>query len=146
MVDVNFVSGGATFMKTTIYEQFGLWEESFFCYGEEIDLSKKLENSGYKTLVTKLAKVWHSHLWSKENKNSFYFEYYLIERNKFLFFHKYGMHFSIFRNLIIDIVKFPWRLIWFIKVCDFSLGIYYLRGMIAGVFDHKGKPNLKFVK
>jgi hypothetical protein len=45
-----------------------------------------------------------------------------------------------------DSLKFPFRLFWFIKVCDIKLGYNYLRGTYAGIFGHKGKPALSFLK
>jgi hypothetical protein len=49
-------------------------------------------------------------------------------------------------TLLTDIIKFPWRLYWFMKVCDFKLGMYYLRGMFAGLINKKGKPKLSIIK
>jgi len=144
--EVNFVSGGAMLIKTSVYKKTGLWEERYFAYGDEADLMKRLNDAGYKIKVTKMAMLWHNHKWTPENKKGYYFEYYLIERNKFLFFYRNKLYFSLIYTLFMDLIKFPWRLLWFKKVCDFKLGFYYLKGLFHGLLNIKGKPKLKFVK
>lgn len=145
-LNVDMLSGAATFIKTEVLEKTGLWEEDYFAYGDEIDLAKRIKEAGYKCIVSKNAVLWHNHKWVKENKEGYYFEYYLIQRNKFLYFRKYGFYGKMISAYIIDSIKFPWRLFWFIKVCDLKLGYYYLKGTYAGIFGYKGKPNLSFVK
>lgn len=145
IMDTDFIGGGVCFVKSKIFESAGMYEEMYFGYFDEIDLSYRLKvKNNYKMLVTSKAIAYHNHNWTKKNKQSYYFEYFLSERNKYLYFKKYSLYFSIVSNVITDIIKFPWRLVWFVKVCDFKLGLYYLRGMFAGLYNNKGKP--KFVK
>jgi len=142
--ETDFISGGACFIRSELFERAGMLEESYFAYFDEIDLFYRLRNLGnFKMYVTSKAIVWHSHDWSPRNPISYYIEYYLGQRNKYLFFYKSGFYFSIFLSCILDIVKFPIRLIWFKKVCDFKLGFYYLKGWIDGILGIKGKP--KFI-
>ena len=143
---VDLLSGAATFIKAEALNKTGLWEESYFAYGDEIDLARRIKQAGYKCIVLKSAALWHNHKWQKENKQGYYFEYYLIQRNKYLYFRRYGLYFNMLMAYIIDSLKFPLRLIWFIKVCDIKLGYYYLKGTYAGILGHKGKPNLSFLK
>jgi hypothetical protein len=97
-------------------------------------------------MVSKNAAIWHNHKWVKQNKQGYYFEYYLIQRNKYLYFRKYSLYKKMFVSYILDSIKFPWRLIWFAKVCDLKLGYYYIKGTYAGLLGHNGKPNLSFLK
>ncbi|MFI5145055.1 MAG: glycosyltransferase family 2 protein [Ignavibacteria bacterium] len=144
-LDTDFVGGGVCFIKTKIFEAVGMYEEMYFGYFDEIDISYRLKVlNNYKMRVTSRAIAYHNHNWTKKNKRSYYFEYFLSERNKFLYLKKFSLHLSVFTNWISDSFKFPWRLIWFMRVCDINLGLYYLRGMYAGLLNHKGKP--KFVK
>ncbi len=139
-IESDMISGGAFFVRQEVLKKTGLWEEDYFAYGDEIDLAKRIKDAGYKIIAVSSSILYHNHKWNKKNKQGFYFEYYLIERNKFLYFYKYKLYTSIILSLLIDSFKFPIRLIWFIKVCDFKLGIYYLRGMLAGLFKRKGIP------
>lgn len=146
ILNVNLLSGAATLIKSEVLSKIGLWEEKYFAYGDEIDLAKRINEAGFKCVVSKNAALWHNHKWVKDNKQGYYFEYYLIERNKFLYFRKYSLYRKMLAVYIIDSIKFPWRLVWFAKVCDLKLGYYYLKGMYAGLLGHNGKPNLKFLK
>ncbi len=144
--DTDFIGGGVLFIKAKIFESVGMFEEMYFGYFDEIDLSYRLIGlNNYKLLVTSKAIGYHNHNWTKRNKRSYYFEYFLSERNKYLYFHKYMMRISMIKSLFADIIKFPWRLIWFKKVCDFTLGLYYLRGMLHGLLNKSGKPKFKFI-
>jgi GT2 family glycosyltransferase len=143
---VDLVSGGATLIKADALAKTGLWEESYFAYGDEIDLARRIKEAEYKCLVSKKAALWHNHRWVKQNKQGYYFEYYLIQRNKYLYFRKYSLYRKMFLSYVLDSVKFPWRLIWFTKVCDLKLGYYYIKGTYAGLLGIKGKPNLSFIK
>jgi GT2 family glycosyltransferase len=115
-------------------------------YNNEIDFAYRVKQLGYISKATTKAKIWHNHKWVRDNKTGWYREYYLSERNKFLYYHKYKMFFQMIWMLFIDILKFPFRLAWFMKVCDFKLGIYYLRGMFDGIINKQGKPKLSIIK
>ena len=146
-MDTDFVGGGVCFIKSDVFKKVGMFENAYFAYFDEIDLSYRLKVlNSYKMMVTARAKIWHNHNWTKKNNNSYYFEYYLSERNKFLYYKKYKMYSSVLIAWMLDSIKFPWRLMWFIKVCDFKLGLYYLKGMFDGLLGKKGKPNLSFIK
>lgn len=146
-LETDFVGGGVCFIKAELFKKIGMFENSYFAYFDEIDLSYRLKIlNNYRMIVTAKSKIWHNHNWTKKNNKSFYFEYYLSERNKFLYYKKYKMYSSLVLSLITDSVKFPFRLAWFIKICDFRLGLYYLKGMLDGLLGKKGKPNLSFVK
>lgn len=144
--EVDLISGGATFLKTAVLMKAGLWNEMYFAYGDEIDLAARMLKAGFKTIAVKNAVLWHNHKWNKENKQGYYFEYYLIQRNKYLYFRQFKFYGPMLVALFKDILIFPRRLIWFIKVCDFTLGFYYLRGTFAGLFGKSGKPKLNFLK
>jgi GT2 family glycosyltransferase len=140
-LETDFVGGGVCFIRADVFKKIGMFENAYFAYFDEIDLSYRLKVlNNYKMIVTSKAKVWHNHHWTKKNNKGFYFEYYLSERNKFLYFKKYGLYSSLVLTVIGDLLKFPWRLIWFVKVCNFKLGFYYLKGMLDGLLNKKGKP------
>lgn len=146
ILETDFVGGGVCMIKADVFKKTGLFENSYFAYFDEIDLAYRLKViHNYKMAVTSEAKIWHDHNWSKKNNQSYYFEYYLSERNKFLYYKKYKKYSSLVLMVIIDLVKFPFRLAWFIKVCDFKLGLYYLKGMWEGLTGKGGKPRLSFI-
>lgn len=147
VLETDFISGGACMIRAEVFKKAGMFEEKYFAYFDEIDLFYRLRKmSNYNMLVTSKAVIWHNHDWTKNNPESYYFEFYLTERNKLLFFRKNKLYFSLVRCFVLELLKFPWRLLWFVRVCDFTLGLYYLRGLFAGLFNKSGKPKLKFVK
>lgn len=141
VMDTDFVGGGVCFIRADVFAKIGMFETSYFGYFDEIDLSYRLRVlNNYKMAVTSKAIMWHDHYWTKKQNTNYYFEYYLSERNKFLYYHKYKMYFSMLLMFAEDSIKFPWRLRWFMGICDFKLGMYYLRGMLHGLMNKKGKP------
>ena len=143
IMETDFIGGGICFIKSNVFKKIGMFETSYFGYFDEIDLAYRLKvQNNYKMVVTSKSIIWHNHYTKSETgtKERYYFEYYLSERNKFLYFHKYGMYFYMMLMFIEDCIRFPWRMIWFIKVCDFKLGMYYLKGMVHGLLNRKGKP------
>jgi GT2 family glycosyltransferase len=140
-LETDFISGGAMMIRTDVFTKIGMFETIYFAYLDEIDLSKRIKSSGSgKMMVTSKAAVWHNHDWNSENKKAYYIEYYLMERNKFLYYYKYKLYLPVIISFTIDVLKFPARLLWFKKVCDYKLGLYYLKGMLDGLLNRKGKP------
>jgi hypothetical protein len=146
-LETDFIGGGVCFIKADVFSRAGMFENSYFAYFDEIDLSYRLKvQNSYKMAVTSKAKIWHNHKWSKKNNNGYYFEYYLSERNKFLYLRKYKLYFSLLHTAIQDLITFPWKAVWFIKVCDVKLSLYYLKGLLDGLLNKKGKPRFSFLK
>jgi GT2 family glycosyltransferase len=141
ILETDFISGGACMIRSEIFQKAGMLEESYFAYFDEIDLYHRIDSLGkFKKLVTSKAILWHNHDWSPSNPIAYYVEYYLAERNKYLYFYRFNLYISIFVTALVDIVKFPVRFIWFKKVCNYKLSFYYLKGMLHGLFKVKGKP------
>lgn len=145
ILETDFIGGGVCFIRSDVFNKAGMFEESYFGYFDEIDLSYRLKVlNNYKMFVTSRAVAYHNHSVENKSKERWYREYYLSERNKFLYFKKFGLKSSVLCAVFIDLLKFPVRLFWFIKVCDVKLGFYYLKGMLDGLRNIKGKPS--FVK
>jgi GT2 family glycosyltransferase len=141
VLETSFISGGACLIRSEIFERAGMLEESYFAYLDEIDLFYRIKMLGsYKMLVTSKAVLWHNHDWSTQNAKAYYIEYYLGERNKYLFFYKYKLWGSLISSLFIDMIKFPIKSLWFKKVCDYKLSGFYLKGLLHGLMRIKGKP------
>lgn len=144
-IETDFIGGGMCLIKAHVFEEAGMFEESYFGYFDEIDLSYRLKVlRHYNMLVTSKAVAYHNHDWTKKNKHGYYTEYYLGERNKFLYFRKYKLYFGMIYTVFVDLIKFPWRLIWFVKVCGFKAGLYYIKGMLSGLLNRSGKPEFLF--
>lgn len=141
-LQVNFITGACLMLKSSVYEQIGLFDERYFAYGEEIDFFKRINEAGFKAVVTKNARVWHHHDWSGKNKKGYYIEYYLIQRNKYLYFRKHQFYMYMVRNILKDILMYPVYLNWFIRICDLKLSLYYLKGTFDGILNKSGRPGI----
>ena len=142
-LQVNFLTGACILIKSAVYIKIGLFDDRYFAYGEEIDLFKRIHEAGFKVLATKKARVWHHHDWSGKNKKGYYREYYLIQRNKYLYFKKHHLHKELIINLLKETAHSPMTLKWFIRICDFRLFIFYIKGTIAGLRNQSGNPHFK---
>jgi len=142
--EVNFVQGGALFYNTRLYEKIGLFEEENYMYGDELELSYKIAKTDYKLFVTQKAKVWHFHDWSKKNKTGYYFMYYYIKRNKLLFLYRHKFYLNIFIFLLKELLLFPFKIKWAIRIADFRLLKYYYLGIWDGLNKRNGKAEINF--
>lgn len=141
---VDFVCGGATLIRSSIVKEIGLWDERYFAYGDEIDLSKRLHEKNIQLYVTSRAIIWHHHQWDRNNRIGYYFEYFMIQRNKYLYFIKYRYFINLFIALLKDFFRLPLTLRWHLKICDVRLFFYYIKGIAHGLMNHKGAPLISF--
>lgn len=51
--------GGAVLYRRSILDEIGLFDENFFAYFEDVDLSWRANNAGYKNLICPAAKCYH---------------------------------------------------------------------------------------
>ena len=106
---VNFLEGSALFIKTDVFIKIGGFDEKFFAYFEDLDLSHRLLKNGYLLACASKAKIWHKvSKSSKVPKKA----YYLI-RNLIWFMKKD----ATFAQKIVFFIYLPFRLgyLFFIK-------------------------------
>ncbi|MBT7087937.1 hypothetical protein HN928_03135, partial [bacterium] len=142
--EVNFMHGGALFLKTKVYNKIGLFEEENFMYGDELEFAYKFSLTKYKMLVTQNAKAWHYHVWSKNNKEGYYFKYYYIKRNKALFFHRHKQYVNILVYVFKEIIFLPIKIKWALRIADFKLIKFYYWGIWDGIRRKNGKATINF--
>jgi len=76
---VDFVSGAALMVRTSLIDQFGLFDEEFFMYLEDEDLAWKLHQIGYASFVQPASVIYHRY-----NPNAPTSHYYYLERNRWI--------------------------------------------------------------
>ena len=57
--EVGWVSGAAMLIRRSAFEQVGAFDETYWFYGEELDLGTRLRNAGWKVLATPVLEVMH---------------------------------------------------------------------------------------
>ena len=141
---VNSLHGGSFIIRSTIISKIGLFNEDNFMYGDEIDLAYRISKIKGKLIVTKNAQSWHYHNWSPENKTGSYLQYYYINRNRFLFFHRYAKRLSFIPQIFVELLFFPVKIKWAKRTAGIKLLKYYYLGYWHGILNKKGKANFEF--
>lgn len=58
-VDIPYATGAAMLVRLSALEQVGLFDESFFTYAEDVDLSLRFRAAGYRIRYVPGAEMWH---------------------------------------------------------------------------------------
>lgn len=58
-IEREFVPGGATLMSCRALQEIGLFDENFFLYYEDADLSLRAHRLGYRSVIAMNARMWH---------------------------------------------------------------------------------------
>jgi GT2 family glycosyltransferase len=85
---ITFATGACFLVKKEVIEKIGLFNENYFLYYEDADLSMRIRKEGYDILYTPKAIVWHSNAASSGSGSNLH-DYYLT-RNKLVFGMKYA--------------------------------------------------------
>lgn len=109
IIDTDWVSGAAMFIRKNIFEKAGGFDEKYFMYFEDIDLCKRIKNSGYKVLYVKDCYITHliaqSPLLFNQRKNIYY-------KSQDYFYKK---HYSKTSLYLMRILRFPIKFISFLS-------------------------------
>ncbi|MFH2004858.1 MAG: glycosyltransferase family 2 protein, partial [Bacteroidota bacterium] len=79
-IQVSFITGCMILLKTKYLEKIGLEDERLFMYLDDIELSARISNSGYKMYYVPGAIIYHKVLGERENPLKLYYSV----RNRFL--------------------------------------------------------------
>lgn len=126
------VNAGASLCRRKMFEEIGLFDESFFASFEDVDLSFRAQLAGYKALYVPKAIAYH--MVGETIKRRKYLPTYLNNRNKILF---------LWKNMPDEMIKkYFWRIFWnksslFIKRVLFNFyklrTYYFLKGTFAAI-------------
>lgn len=92
LYETEYISGCAMFTHRSFFMKVGLFDEQFFLYYEDADLSVRARSAGFVPSVATAARAWHSEESSTHNKGKTYW----LVLSGILFFRKHD--------------RFPWRL------------------------------------
>lgn len=128
--EVSFATGCALLLKREALEKVGLFDERYFMFGEDVDLSIRLAKAGYRILYLPKAVVWHKVGGSVGRKGEG-FIYYHMTRNRLLTMSKHAG----WREWLPFLLYFP--LLWGWKAFFFLLRgrPQVARAMIGGAVD-----------
>lgn len=87
--ETDFASGCCFLIKREVLEKVGLFDEKYFLYYEDNDLSQRVKRKGFKIIYNPKAILWHKNAGSVGGSGSYLQDYY-ITRNRMLFGIKYA--------------------------------------------------------
>ncbi len=90
--ETDFATGACMLLKSEALKDVGLFDEKYFMYLEDADLSQRLKRKGWEVLYTPKTEIWHKVAQSSgigSDLNDYY-----ITRNRLLF----GMRYAKFRT------------------------------------------------
>lgn len=82
--EVFAASGGATLYRTEMLRQIGLFDEAFFAYYEDVDLSFRAQLAGWRVRYTPRAVAWH-HQGSTSSRISGFHRFHSVKNFAFLY-------------------------------------------------------------
>lgn len=80
--DVDYVSGCALLIKTSVIEKIGVLCSDYFAYYEEVEWCIQAKKYGYRVVNVPTAHIWHKEAVTSKRSNSYT---YLYTRNRFIF-------------------------------------------------------------
>jgi len=131
-LETEYATGACMLLKKEAIEDVGMFDEDFFLYYEDSDLSMRMKKKGYKILFEPSSFIWHKNASSTGGSGSTIQDYYTT-RNRMLF----GMRYAPIRSKI-ALIRESIHL--FVKGRPFQKrGIkdYYLKEFGKGIFDEK---------
>ena len=136
---VDYALGGAMMIRSSVLKVTGLFEEDYFMYNDELDLSYRVKMAEFKTLCIRDAIVRHFHDFSRQNKMGNNLMYYYIMRNRYLYFKKFHLYIILFLSLIKEIFILPLKIRWALsRMGNITLLKFYYSGLLDGLLGKKG--------
>lgn len=122
-------TGGATLYKTSLFKQIGLFDESFFAYYEDVDISFRAQLAGHKIYYTKDAIAYHKQ--GATSKKIPGFTVYQTFKNIPLLYAK-----NVPAGLLIPVGIRLFVLYWLIfgNAIKNGSGLYALKGWLASIW------------
>lgn len=133
IIKPEFLTGSALFMHKTLFNKIGMFDEDYFAYHEDIDLSYRARKSGFDLICLTDSVIWHKVSKSTKQKPGKVGKTmgYLMARNGLIFGHKNYKGFRKVYYIFAQIfIKLPLYLIF--KVNDIESAIAYVDGVIQG--------------
>jgi len=91
--ETDFATGACFLIKREILKKVGLFDDKYFLYYEDSDLSQRIRRAGYKIIYAPDAVAWHRNAAAAGGSGSPLQDYY-ISRNRLLF----GLRYAPFRS------------------------------------------------
>lgn len=137
MRDAGYLDGGTMLLRTDLLRRVGGFDEAFFLYCEDSDLSLRARQAGYRTVALRDAFAWHYH---RENKGRIAppYEVFYITRNHLYLVRKYSGERWWFRAVLRALGLLPRRLIFYLYRGKLTHARAYFYGIRCGITARMG--------
>lgn len=142
--DAQYLDGGTMLIRTAVLRRTGGFDERFYMYCEDSDISLRIQEAGYRTVAVRDARAWHFH---RENRGDFPFPMQLFyeTRNRFYLVRKHA-GWSAMALLVGRVLwGLPRRLVYYARRRKLTLARAYLLGFVCGATGRTGKQGLGFL-
>ena len=107
--NIDYVTGADFFVRKSVLDNVGLFDENIFMYFEETELCKRLKDAGYKIKIEKNAKI--QHLEGKSNNDILKLKK-MMKKSEFYYFKKHHpFQFPIVKMLYLFMNLFDWLIL-----------------------------------
>lgn len=125
LIETDYLAGSCMLLKREIIDKIGLFDEEFFMYWEEVDLSFRIKELNYKLISTTKASIVREENCDKRKLNAIYY----LTKNSFILLKKHNLS-------IVQLSKLQFKyFIQSIKNTIFMLNINFLKKFILGFID-----------
>lgn len=131
IVETSYLAGSCMLLKRKIIDKIGLFDEKYFMYWEEVDLSFRIKNEGYKLVSTTKTSIIRKENSSERSANAIYFSI----RNSFMIYKKY----DYFKGYELLLYIF-FSLLSATKQSASNKNFFFIRNFLSGIID--GAKNL----
>ncbi|MFH0853985.1 MAG: glycosyltransferase family 2 protein [bacterium] len=76
--DITYASSASVLYRASVLKEAGCFDEEFFLYHEDTDLSFKIKMAGYRIVIASKSVMFHNYEFSRSIK-----KYYYMERNRY---------------------------------------------------------------
>jgi GT2 family glycosyltransferase len=145
--EVDYVFGCCLLAKKEVIQKVGLFDESYFCYYDEIDYCTRAGKAHYKVCYIPEAKIWHKNpmkekVWDKtpERRRKTDFSYYYMARNNFRFMRKHATRWQYSSFLVCFFGCYFWFATGICLLYHRDIGRLtgFYRGVRDGLLDRNG--------
>ncbi len=95
IIETDFATGCSMMMTRKCVETVGVFDDRYFAYLEDMDLSLRVKNLGWKILYVPTSIIWHKNAGSTDRPGNDFHQYYMT-RNRLIF----GLTYAPFRTKI----------------------------------------------
>lgn len=122
--EVDYICGADMFLRKSLMDKVGYFDENFFLYYEETEMSFRINKSGYKSVLLPEVKIVHLEGGTQKKENESLFKVEEMAKSRKLYFQKcHGIltaliiqYISIFHSIILFIRKRDKKYLKYIKI------------------------------